>query len=228
MHTLEEVQITHLKPFKLLIIDDHPLFRLGLKFLFHQQTYIQCVIEAACGLSGLEQWRWHKPEVVLLDISMEGMSGLSCLKSMHSNGRQTQVIALSRFDETSGVNAMMNAGAIGSIKKCLEEDMFIKSFESLLRLSPSKSTKNESPGKLNLQKRELEVISLLSYSLSSKEIAARLNICKSTVDNHRKNIIKKTGLSNTTGVVAWAIQNGIIDNPGKQNQHLSKIHRYGD
>lgn len=73
----------------------------------------------------------------------------------------------------------------------------------------------------NIHKRELEVITLLSYSLSSKEIADQLHISKSTVDNHRKNLLRKTGCSNSIGVVAWAVHNGLISPPQEDFLSLS-------
>lgn len=204
-------KLTPEKGLSLLIVDDHPLYRNGLRVLFEELGYVKHVEEAASGKECLAILGQQLPDVVLLDINMPDMDGISCMQRIHERWPGLRVLAMSQHDEIHAVNAMLRLGIGGHLMKTYTAQQIVSSFEEILfhrQLVHDRFRRTDAADVL--QKRELEVLRLLCRQLSSKQIAERLFISKHTVDNHRKRMLKKTGMQNTAGLVQWAIQNGVV------------------
>lgn len=206
-----DVELTPEKGINLLIVDDHPLYRNGLKMLFKGLSYVKSAEEAGSGQECLAILGQQLPDVVLLDINMPNMDGIACMQKIHHRWPALRVLAMCQHDEIQAVNAMLRLGIGGHLMKTFTAQQLVRSFEEILFHRPLRHDKFQRMNASEvLQKRELEVLRLLCKQLSSKQIAERLFISKHTVDNHRKRILKKTGMQNTAGLVHWAIQNGLI------------------
>jgi len=196
---------------KMLIVDDHPLYRSGLRMIFQNLPYISSIEEAGNGKECIELLRQNQPDIVLLDIHMPEMNGISCMKVIREHWPKLKVLVLSQYDELRSVNTLLNLGVGGYMMKTDSAQQLISAFEEIVfdnRAALNRALGRTNPREKMLQKREIEILKLLCRQLSSKQIAEQLYISKHTVDNHRKRILKKTGMQNTAGLVKWAIQNG--------------------
>lgn len=192
-------------------MDNNPLYRSGLKNIFEQLSYICAIEEAADAGECLDLLKTTVFSVALLNIHMPETDGVSCMKTISERWPKLKVIALSQFDELHSVNMMLNLGAVGHLMKGLSGEQLVRTFESILfgnRAALHRALGREEPRIQLLQNREIEILKLLCKQLSSKQIAERLCISKHTVDNHRKHLLRKTGMQNTAGLVSWAIRKG--------------------
>lgn len=192
-------------------MDDHPLYRSGLRNIFENLSYVSLIEEAANGKECLSILRQQLPDIVLLDIHMPEMDGITCMKVIHERWPKLKVVVMSEYDDLGSLNIMLNLGVGGYMMKTHSAKQIVYTFEEIAfnnRPTLKRARSKKDPHEHMLQKREVEILLLLCQQLSSKQIAERLCISKHTVDNHRKHILKKTGMQNTAGLVAWAIQNG--------------------
>jgi two-component system nitrate/nitrite response regulator NarL len=197
------------KALNFLIVDDHPFHSTGLKKILESRSYVSNIKIATNAHEGKESVRLSCPDVILMDLSMEEVNGVACTKIIKERWPEIKVIGLYRYDEIHLVNELLIAGAIGAVNKTCNPPEFLEKLETMLQVAQTRSH-NLLPMPQPLAKREIQILRLLGKAMSSKEIASQLYISKSTVDNHRKRILKKTGLPNTAGAVNWATQNGII------------------
>lgn len=199
------------KGLRILIVDDHPLYRSGLRMIFQNLPYVSAIDEAGNGKECIEMLKLQVPDIVLLDIHMPEMDGITCMQVIREQWPKLKVVVLSQYDELRSVNALLNMGVGGYMMKTDSAQQLIVAFEEIAfdnRAALNRALGRKNPKDRLLHKREIEILKLLCLQLSSKQIAERLFISKHTVDNHRKRILKKTGMQNTAGLVSWALQNG--------------------
>jgi DNA-binding NarL/FixJ family response regulator len=207
-----------------IIVDDHQLFREGLKLLLNNLSVIGRIEEAANGaelLSVLENQ--FLPDIIFMDIEMPGINGIETTKQALKLVPGLNIIALSMYGDEDYYSNMIEAGAKGFILKnsgILEVELAIKHvldgnnyfsqeiLSGLLKNINKKKRILPSPG---LTEREEEVLFQICRGLSNQEIAGVLNISKRTVDKHRENLLLKTESKNTAGLVIYAIKNGIVE-----------------
>ena len=202
--------ITSPKKYDILIAEAQPIFRLGVKSILSNKDYISQIHEAVNAEKCINMANLYHPNVAIIDIN----SCYNCIDRIIDSHPNTKIILLDKKDPLFNHDFTDNK-QYSVISKSLDPELFIQSIEKLINISkpkvmrykPIKKKKNP----YNLGKRELEIINLLCKSMSSKEIAEELFISKLTVDNHRKNILHKTGCNNTAGVVQWAVKNGLPD-----------------
>ncbi len=204
---------------KVYIVDDHTLFREGLKFLLSNCSFITEVFEAQSGKEFLKNFLNLQPDIVLMDIEMPELNGIDTTREALRNMQQLKVIALSMYADESFYSDMIDAGAKGFLLKNskFEDVQFaIKEvFEGRNYFSPEILTSiinnlNRKPLLLKndeLSKREIEVLFNICKGLSNLEISEQLFISKRTVDKHRENILLKTQSKNTAELVVYAIKN---------------------
>lgn len=201
------------------IADDHELFREGLKRLLNDQPNIRIIWLASNGEEVLEKIRGDRPDVLLLDIQMEKMDGISVLKNLNSSDDAVKAIMLSMHVDKPYIEKVHQLGAKGyllknagkyellhAIKIVFEGGKhFSSEITSVLLTSPSSSS-----FPVNLTKRELEVLTLIAQEYTNPDIAEKLFLSTETVNSHRKNILRKLDVKNTAGLVKYALQHGII------------------
>ena len=201
---------------RIVLVDDHSLFRNGLRGLLDRCEGCRVVAEAACGEEFLAMLPGLDAEVVFMDISMPGMNGDETAERALRLRPELKIITLSMFGDENYYTRMVEAGARGFLLKD-------SSFEEVLRAVETVQGGGSyfSPGLLStltgrmpdeqLSAREREILVAVCRGLSNQEIADELFISKRTVDKHRANILEKTGCKNTASLVVYAIRNGIVE-----------------
>ncbi len=204
------------------IVDDHDLFREGLRYLLTKSPNIGQVYESGSGADFLSRLPDEMPDAVLMDIEMPGMNGVETTRTAIAQYPQLKVIALSMYGHESFYTDMIDAGAKGFLLKNSRFEDVIRAVEEVAAghnyFSPeildaivrNLHTKKHSKIEADLSKREVEVLLNICKGLSNQEIADELSISKRTVDKHRENILLKTDSKNTAELVVYAIKNQIF------------------
>lgn len=208
---------------KIFLVDDHKLFRDGLKLLLNSSKKVKVVGEAANGEEFLKKINDHLDSIILMDIDMPVMNGETATKLALEKYPEMKIIALSMFSENEFYVKMIEAGVKGFLKKNSEISELINAIEKVaagenfftseMLFSIVKNYKSftNTQNKIEvLSEREIEIIKLVCDGLSNQEIADKLFISKRTVDKHRYNILEKTACKNTASLVIYAIKNEII------------------
>ncbi|HEZ3227022.1 TPA: response regulator transcription factor [Neisseria meningitidis] len=209
---------------KIILIDDHTLFRSGIKSLLSRQHDFEVIGEAADGLSGIKMINRLQPDVVLLDLDMPGMNGREALSQIISINPQQAVIMLTVSEDNDGLTECMRIGARGyllkninadflleSIRKAAEGDnvfspeMTAKLVKSLISPQPAQGTQALS----SLTPRELEILGYLAAGHSNKIIARHLDLAESTVKVHVQNLLRKLNLSSRVQAAVYAIRHNV-------------------
>lgn len=216
-----------MNPIRVLIVDDHTLFRSGVKLLLQRHEGFEVVGEAGDGLEGVKRAKQLKPDVVLLDLHMPGTSGLEAVPLLREEVPQAQVIMLTVSEDAEDLLEALRAGARGYLLKNIETDFLLQSIRSAARgesvmssqmagkladamRAPQKGTfaAETSPGKLS--PREREVIVMLARGASNKEIARTLDLAESTVKIHVQGILRKLNLASRVQAAVYAVEHGLV------------------
>lgn len=216
-------------PIQILIIDDHPLFREGLKSIIERDKRFCVAGEAGSGKEGIQMAQDLKPALALVDISLPDINGIQVTRELGTKMPSVKVMIVSMHAKIDYIAEAFQAGAIGYIAKdsasdrliqgietVLSEDYFLDSsvshqvVEKLMQF-PVKEAKIADTEYGALTPREQEVMRLLAEGNPPKEIADRLCISPKTVENHRANIMKKLDIHSTMELVRYAARLGLID-----------------
>lgn len=213
---------------RILIADDHALFRDSLKSLLEARSY-QVVGEAADGKQAVERARLLRPDVVLMDLAMPVLDGLSATKLISAELPQVKVVVLTASDEDSKLFEAIKSGAQGYLLKNLEADRFFALLDRVAEgepaltptlarkvlaelAQPARRAKAEDPDALT--DREQEVLELMVEGVTSnRSLADRLGVSENTVKFHVRNILDKLHLHNRAEVVSYAVRHGMVDVP---------------
>lgn len=215
--------MTENKKIKIIIADDHPVFRSGLKKLIEEDSSIEIIGEAENGEKALELIKELKPIIAVLDIDMPKMSGIQVLKSLNKSKTDIKIIFLTVFASEDIFDKVMSLGISGyllkdsavidiieCIHKVAEGNYYISpSVSNFLvnRKDKMKKLENDNPELKTLTITELNVLKLVADGKTSKEIGDELFISYKTVDNHRTNISHKLNLSGPNSLIKYAIKN---------------------
>ena len=206
--------------YSIIIIDDHPLIRRGIKALSSMDDAFQVIAESDNGADGLELAKTHQPDIILLDLNMQKMDGLQTLQAMKAADIDSKIIILTVSDNVKDIVATLRAGADGYLLKDMEpEDMLERLHQvveghivmsqkvsELMVRGLHEESQNESRKTAELTQREEEILSLIAKGLSNKVIARKLNIVESTVKVHVKHLLKKLNLRSRVEAAVWAVE----------------------
>jgi NarL family two-component system response regulator LiaR len=207
---------------RLLIVDDHKVVRQGLRFLLQNEADIAIVGEAADGEQAIAAVREHLPSVVLLDLLMPKMDGISALRSIKEISPSTQVIILTSHQGDDELFDAIKAGALSYVLKTAGVDVVVESVRAAARgeslLDPIVAAKvleemRRPQGRNDvdmLSRREVEVLSALARGRSNKEIARELSIGEETVKTHVSNILSKLHLADRTQAAIYGLQKRLV------------------
>ncbi|MBI5218862.1 MAG: response regulator transcription factor [Bacteroidia bacterium] len=209
---------------KIIIVDDHEIFRKGLRMVLNKFDHSAVVAEASDGQEFLNMLSTTEANIVLMDIQMPVMNGIEATVKAMELKPELNIIALSMFGEEHYLQSMLEAGAKGFLLKNIDRDKLYKAIEVIaagnnyfseefLVFFTRKFLSKPKDSKITpkLSDRELEVLTLIATGKTDKEIADALFISERTVNGHRANLISKTGSKNTVNLLVYAIKNKLID-----------------
>lgn len=221
-----------MKPIRILIVDDHTLFRSGIKLVLQRNEEFEVVGEAGDGLEGVKRAKQLRPDVVLLDLHMPGTSGLEALRVMIEDVPDVQVIMLTVSEDAEDLLETLRAGARGYLLKNIDTEFLLDCIRRVvhgesvmspqiahkladsLRASP-KAPKDSGvavaeAGRDRLTPREREILVMLAHGASNKEIANALILSESTIKIHVQGILRKLHIAKRVQAAVYAVEHGII------------------
>jgi DNA-binding NarL/FixJ family response regulator len=203
---------------RLVIVDDHPVVRDGLRGMLESQPDFEVVGEAANGEQAVQLANSLMPEVMLMDLRMPVMDGVTALGEIKSSSPTVQVLVLTTYDSDADILPAIEAGAMGYLLKDTSREDLYSAIRATARgesvLSPGVAARiisqMRAPAEEKLSDREVEVLQLVAEGESNSEIASRLHISQATVKSHLIHIFGKLGVSDRTAAVTVALRRGIL------------------
>ena len=207
-----------MSPTRILIVDDHPVVRDGLRGMFQGDQDFAVVGEAADGAEAVRLAGELDPDVILMDLHMPGVDGATAIQQLVDGGSRAQVLVLTTYDTDADVVPALEAGATGYLLKDAPRAELIRAVRAAQRgesvLAPSVATRLVSQLRTRsgdaLSDRELEVLTLISQGETNRGAAARLFISEATVKTHLLHIYEKLGVGDRAAAVAMAYERGLI------------------
>jgi DNA-binding NarL/FixJ family response regulator len=202
----------------LLIVDDHPVVRDGLRGIFTGDERFEVIGEAANGAEAIAVAEARQPDVVLMDLRMPGVDGVAAITELARRGVPSRVLVLTTYDTDSDVLPAIEAGATGYLLKDAPRDELCRAVEAAARgqavLSPAVATRlmgqMRAPAPESLSQRELEVLGLIARGSTNREAAEKLFISEATVKTHLLHVYAKLGVKDRAAAVAVAFERGLL------------------
>jgi two-component system, NarL family, response regulator NreC len=212
---------------RVVLVDDHPIMRAGIRLLLENESDIEIIGEADNGMKAVEMACSLKPEIVIMDISMPDLDGFEATRRIMQRCPDIRVLVLTMYDSEEHFFEILKAGAVGYVPKKAAPTELIAALRSVhaggvfiyptvakslvndyLRRSDVSSDQESMGG---LTDRERQVLRMIAEGKSNKDIADSLVLSVKTVERHRANIMEKLGLHNRTALVKYAIRKGLVD-----------------
>lgn len=207
---------------KIMIVDDHPLFRKGLAQLLNDQADFEVMLEASSGDEALSLLTENEPDLIILDLNMRGRDGLSTLQMMRDREITSRILMLTVSDAQNDVLSCLRAGADGYLLKDLDPQELLTQIresangsvvvDSRLASALANAVRERTTSKTgmaSLTDREQQIVKLIANGMSNKMIARHFDIVESTVKVHVKHLLKKLGLRSRVEAAIWAIENNL-------------------
>jgi DNA-binding NarL/FixJ family response regulator len=204
---------------RVLIADDHPVVRQGLRTFLGVQEDIEVVGEAADGAEAISQAESLAPDVILLDLKMPGVGGLAALRELRERGVQARVLVLTSVSERDRVLPVVRAGAAGYLYKDVDPQALVQAIRAVhdghvlfaQEAAEAMLVPGERPDAVTLTEREREVLVQIALGRSNREIARALVVSEKTVKTHVSSILSKLGLQDRTQAAVYAVRHGLTD-----------------
>lgn len=208
---------------RIVLVDDHVMMREGLKSLVNAQADMQVVGEASDGRAALATTRELQPDVVIMDISMPDLNGIQATEHLKNSCRTVKVLALTAYDDNGYLRQLLGAGASGYVLKRAAADELVQAIRVVasggVYLDPTMASKvvcsyvgrKKTRGALQgneLSEREEEVLRLVAWGYTNKEVAQYLNISVKTVETHKTNLMEKLDFKSRSDIVRYALRQG--------------------
>jgi DNA-binding NarL/FixJ family response regulator len=213
-------------PIRVLLVDDHAVVRMGLRAFFDQLDDIDVVGEASDGSEGVAMTRRLKPDVVLMDLLMPNMDGITAIGRIKAELPETEIVTMTSFIEEEKVTSALEAGASGYVLKDAEAEEVAQAIRAayagevhldpaVARLLAQRLRKKSPEDQLvePLTDRERDVLRLLGQGMSNKEIGSELFITERTARTYVSNILGKLGLASRTQAALWAVEHKLAEPP---------------
>ena len=213
------------KKIRLLLVDDHPIVREGIKAAFSTRKTISIVGEASTGEEALRKALKLKPDVILMDINMPGMSGLEASRRLRKSVPETKILALTMHENREYILEMSQLGARGYVFKDSPPSELLRAIEAvhagefffsprasqyLLKAFLQNEQESLNATSMNLSEREKDVLQLIAEGLKTREIAKRLGVTDRTIETYRRRLMSKLSVHSVAGLIKHAIAKGIV------------------
>lgn len=211
----------NLRPIRVVIVDDHPMVAQGIQSILESFDDVSVIATLSDGQQIIDQVESLEPDVILLDLNMPGIGGLSTTEIILERRPKMRILILSMHDSPEYISSALSHGAAGYVLKDVPTDEIKQAIDAVMageqylstgveeRLSPTGGSARE-----QLTNREQTILLQLARGLSNKEVALELDISVRTVETHRKNIKKKLGISSTAGLTRYALEHGVLQGTG--------------
>jgi two-component system NarL family response regulator len=200
---------------RVLVVDDHALFRTGVANIINQESDLIVVAEAGNGVEAVEAYEHHHPDVTLLDLRMPVMEGVEAVRRIRVRDPNARVIVLTTYDTDEDISRALKAGAKAYVLKDISAEALVSCIHDVLvgktYLAPAAAAKlAEGVTRVQLTPRELSSLRLLAEGKANKEIAEELEISERTVKTHLGHLFEKLGVTNRTEAVKVATRRGLV------------------
>lgn len=207
--------MTQAAKIRVMLVDDHPMLRMGVSAIVNAQPDMSVVAQAENGQQAVELFRLHTPDVTLMDLRLPGMSGVEAIKTIRERHGQARFVVLTTYDGDEDIHRAIEAGARGYLLKGVSHEVLI---DALRRVHagqryippPVAHMLAERRPDCELSPRESRVLTLIVGGRSNREIATELDISEATVKCHVTAILGRLGVSDRTQAAVAAIQRGIV------------------
>ncbi len=226
--------MTPAKPYRILIADDHPIARRGIRSLLESQPGLEICSEASTGVEAIEQARKDKPDLAVMDLTMPDMNGLDAARAIKKELPGTEILVLSMHFADELAREVLRCGALGYMLKSDAEIELLTAVEHMRRhrpfftaclsaslaqnfvdtpAGPGDAAADGEEGEFEspLTNREIEVVRLLAEGKSNKEAAATLGVSSRTIESHRNHIMHKMNFSSFSDLIRFAVRNGLVE-----------------
>lgn len=239
---MPEQSTSQAPPIKVVVVDDHPFFRQGVRDVLNQEADIEVIAESGDGQEALELLHNIQPDVVLMDVNLPTMNGLQVTQKLKSQHPKINVIILTAYDDEEQIYHAIRIGASAYFAKDVTPSLLLDTVRTvsqgyyvidgkrmtsgqaeqwLLELYRRYGLKPEDTTFSPLTDREMEILELIIEGLSNKEIASRLNISQQTVKNHVTSILAKLNLADRTQAAIYALRHGWVRLPREEEPAAS-------
>ena len=205
----------HSKQISILVVEDHPLTRIGICTIINAQPDMIVIAQADSGEDAVASFRRYSPDAVVMDLGLPGMNGVQAISAIRKEPSATKIIVLTTYEGDEDIYQALKAGAEGYVIKGMPHEILLNAIRSVYRgqqfLPPPVATALAGRNlKLDLRTREREVLALIVSGKSNKEIASELNITEGTVKCHVSEIFRRLDVTDRTQAALVALQRGLV------------------